>query len=283
MDPVARPRGVQLLRAALVGLALSAVSVVTALWWFQGRLLYPAPHYAERGLSSLPAGLVALRDPASPDSVMGFYRAPLGGSVPRRVWLAFGGNGDLALRFDSWLSPSLTAEQGFLMVEYPGYGARRGEPSPETLLTETERTVEALARHLGTSTAELQARTAVLGYSLGSAAALQYAATHRVTRIVLLSPFTTMLDMARRVVGSPLCHLLAHRYDNVAALASVRQRGLPPTIILHGSADTLIPPHMGRTLAATAPGSRFELVPNAGHQDVLEVGGARLRELLTEP
>lgn len=282
MDPVARRIGLRAARAALIGVALSVAAAMTALWWFQGRLIYPAPHYGDNGLRGLPPGLVMLRDPSQPESIMGFYRPPLGGGVPKRLWLAFGGNGDLALRYDPVLSQSATAEQAFLMVEYPGYGARAGEPSPEALLAETERTLAVLANHLGTTTANLDARIAVLGYSLGSAAALQYAAQHRVSRIVLLSPFTSMLDMARRMVGSPLCYLLSHRYDNVAALAAVQRAGLPPITILHGADDDLIPPAMGRALAATAPGCRFELVPGAQHGDMLDVAEVRLRELLTE-
>lgn len=280
MDPVVRRR---VLRAVLVGVALSVACVALLLWRFQGSLLYPAPHYGDHGLQGLPEGLVALRDPERPESVMGFYRPPLGGGVPKRLWLAFGGNGDLALRYDPILSRGVTADQGFLMVEYPGYGARVGQPSPEALLTETERTVAALGTHLSTSTAALEARAAVLGYSLGSAAALQYAARHPVGRIVLLAPFTSMLDMARRVVGSPLCYLLSHRYDNVAALAAVKRAGLPPITILHGADDSLIPPSMGRELAGSAPGCRFELVPSAQHGDLLELAEARVIELLKEP
>lgn len=283
MDLVGGRRAWRQARAVSVGLGLSAAAVVLALTCFQDRLIYPAPHYGEATLSALPSGLVALHDPLQPESVMGFYRAPLGGGLPKRLWLAFGGNGDLALSYDSLLSPSVTNDQAFLMIEYPGYGARAGQPSPEALLAESERTVAQLAAHLGTTTAVLESRTAVLGYSLGSAAALQYAARHPVSRIVLFAPFTSMLDMARRVVGSPLCQVLRHRYDNVAALATIQRRGLPPLTILHGSDDALIPPSMGRALAATAPGSRFELVPNARHQDVLELAQARLGELLSEP
>lgn len=268
---------------ACFGLALGVAACVGALWYFQSRLIYPAPHYAERGLEGLPPALVILRDPIDPQSVMGFYRPPSGGGVPKRLWLAFGGNGDLALSYDPLLSTSVTEEQGFLMVEYPGYGARTGAPSPETLLTETERTVSELAQRLGTTPAQLEERTAVLGYSLGSAAALKYASHHPVQRIVLVAPFTSMLDMARLAVGWPLCQLLAHRYDNVAELAEIARHGLPPLTVLHGAQDNLIPPGMGRALAAGAVGSRFELVPGAGHADVLDVAEARLHELLTGP
>ena len=135
----------------------------------------------------------------------------------------------------------------------------------------------------GTSTAALEGRAAVLGFSIGSAAALQYAARHPVQRIILFAPFTSMLDMARRVVGSPLCYLLSHRYDNLAALRAIQAKGQPPLTILHGARDSFIPHEMGEALARAAPGSHFELVPGADHGDVIDIAEPRLRELLSEP
>jgi uncharacterized protein len=267
----------------MVGLLLAGFSVLAALWLFQGRLIYPAPHYRAEELGHLPAGLTALKDSSAPQSIIGFYRAPAEGGVPKKLWLTFGGNGDLALRWDGLIASSARQGVGFLLVEYPGYGARAGTPSPESLLTGTEVAVQELAQQLGTSPSELQSRSSVLGYSIGSAAALAYAARHPVQRIILFAPFTSMLDMARRVVGSPLCYLLSHRYDNVAALRAIRAQGQPPLTILHGEQDSLIPHQMGEVLARGAPGSHFELVPGAGHGDVIDVAAPRLRELLAEP
>ncbi len=284
MDPVTKaPRRWRLLRAIVVGLLLALCALVGALWLFQGWLIYPAPHYTEQELQSLPAGLLALRDPADPASVVGFYRAPLAGGVPRKLWLTFGGNGDVALRWAALVSPSVTADTGFLMIEYPGYGARTGTPSPASLLSGTEATLKALAKQLNTGAAELEAHTSVLGFSIGSAAALQYAARHPVQRIILFAPFTSMLDMARRVVGSPFCYLLSHRYDNLAALRTIQAKGKPPLTILHGAQDSFIPHEMGEALARAAPGSHFELVPGADHGDVIDIAEPRLRELLSQP
>lgn len=267
----------------LVGLALAATSAVGALWLFQERLIYPAPHYRPEQLLQLPQGLVALRDPADPASIVGFYRPPTNGAAPSSLWLAFGGNGDDALRWDGLLAPHATAERGFLLIEYPGYGARTGKPSPESLLSGTEATVKALAQHLGVSGTDLESRSSLIGYSIGAAAALQYAARHPVQRIVLISPFTSMLDMARRVVGSPLCYLLNHRYDNLAELQTILTNGKPSISVLHGAADSFIPSSMGQAVAAHAPGSHFELVPGAEHGDVADLAAPRLRDMLDAP
>jgi uncharacterized protein len=280
---VAVGRKGRLLRVIATGLLLALFGVVLALWFFQEALIYPARPYRADELQQLPTGLRALRDPADSSSIVGFYRPPTAGGVPRKLWLTFGGNGDQALRWDGVVSPSVGPDVGFLLVEYPGYGARSGKPSPESLLAGTEVSVHALSKHVGTTPAALEARTSVLGFSIGSAVALQYAAGHPVQRIILFAPFTSMLDMARRVVGTPLCYLLAHRYDNLAALRTIQAHGQPPIRILHGAQDSLIPHAMGEALAAAAPGSHFELVPGADHGDVIDIAAPRLRELLAEP
>lgn len=271
----------RLSRGALACLGVLALLAGT-LWLFQERLIYPAPRYAPHELAALPQGLTALRDPADPQSVLGFYRPPADASALRKLWLTFGGNGDVALRWDPLLAESATAGTGILMVEYPGYGARAGAPSPESLRAGAELSLRALSKLLGMSVAELEERSSLLGYSLGSAAALDYAVRHPVQRIVLVAPFTSMLDMARLSVGSPLCYLLRHRYDNVASLRALQARSLPPLTILHGESDSLIPHRMGSELAALAPGSQFELVPGADHGDVVELARDRLRALMAQ-
>jgi pimeloyl-ACP methyl ester carboxylesterase len=271
----------RLSRGALTLLGVFS-ALVFALWSLQERLIYPAPHYVPEELAVMPPGLTALRDPANAESVVGFYRAPADGSALSKLWLTFGGNGDVALRWDPLLAESATAGTGILMVEYPGYGARAGAPSPESLRAGAELSLRALSKLLGVSVAELEEQSSLLGYSLGSAAALDYAVRHPPQRIVLVAPFTSMLDMARLSVGNPLCYLLRHRYDNVASLRALQARTPPSLTILHGANDSLIPHRMGSELAALAPGSHFELVPGADHGDVVELAQWRLRALMAE-
>jgi pimeloyl-ACP methyl ester carboxylesterase len=267
----------------LVAVVGVPATLTVLLWFFQDLLIYPGAHFPPLNLRALPPELTVLRDPRQPESVVGFYRGPSSGQHPKRLWLLFCGNGDDALRWDPLIAPSANDGDGFLMVEYPGYGARAGKPSPETLLAGAEATLQVLAQRLGETPTELAPRVGVVGFSLGSAVALAYAAKHPVRRIILFAPFTSMLDMAQRMVGSPLCHLLSHRYDNVASLRVVQAHGSPPLTILHGERDDFIPPSMGQALTAQAPGCRFELVPDARHGDVIELGQVRLRELLAEP
>jgi len=176
-------------------------------------------------------------------------------------WLCFAGNASLAR--STW-SEVLTTSDGLLLIDYPGYGESAGSASPASILAATEGAVAAL-RARGFA----GVLRGVVGHSLGAASALQYAARHPVERIVLIAPFTTMLDMARRVVGWPFCHLLLHRFDNRARLAEITAAGHPKIDLWHGAEDEVVPFAMGRQLAEEFPTIRFHRVVDGDHNGIL--------------
>jgi pimeloyl-ACP methyl ester carboxylesterase len=180
------------------------------------------------------------------------YIAPRDGS-PGTIWLCFAGNGSLAL---DWLAllPEWDASFGYLLVDYPGYGDCAGKPNPKTIRESSQSAALVLAAHLKTTPDLLRPRLAVLGHSIGCAAGLMAAEDQGVKRVVLISPFTTMTEMGRRVLGWPLCYLNMHRFDNREHLAAVVQQGARVTIF-HGTDDGMIPISMSRELAAAHPGA----------------------------
>ncbi|MBA3701205.1 MAG: alpha/beta fold hydrolase [Planctomycetes bacterium] len=262
--------------SVLGGYALLAV----VLFFAQSSLIYHPRAYAPAVVQALPTGLVGLRDPDG--SLIGFYRPPHAGGTPQRLWFCFGGNADQALGWDAFADEHASPGTGFLLLEYPGYGACAGKPSPTSMLAANERAVVLLAAHLGLVLDEVHRRAGAVGHSLGAAAALQYAVKHPLRRLVLISPFTTMTAMARRTVGWPLCELLVHRFDNVARVGELAVRGLPPTTIVHGGHDEFIPVTMGRDLAAAHPDIHLSVIVGAGHNDVLAVGAGEINAAMGE-
>lgn len=249
------------------------VLLAALLYLGQAGMIYHPRSYAAAVLQQLPSGLIALRDG---DSLVGFYRPPRDGGDPQRLWFCFGGNADQALGWDAFAEEHARPGTGFLLMEYPGYGACAGTSSPTTMLATNERAVALLAVHLGIDMAAVHQRAAGIGHSLGAAALLNYGAKHPLRRLVLISPFTTMKDMARRTVGWPLCELLVHRFDNHARLADLAATGLPPITIIHGDGDQFIPLRMGQDLAAAHPGIHVSVIVGAGHNDVLEMGAREI-------
>lgn len=195
------------------------------------------------------------------------------GPATDRLWLCFAGN---AAQAKMWADLLSEPPCGLLLIEYPGYGDSAGSPSPAAILAATEGAVEALRLRLGT----LPTQRGVMGHSLGAAIALQYAAKHPVQRIVLVSPFTSMLAMAQRVVGWPCCHLLLHRYDNRARLRDIVVASTPIIELFHGQDDQLIPLAMGQELVSEFPSIRFHPVVGADHNGIVVDIAAQLRDRL---
>ena len=158
---------------------------------------------------------------------------------PEFLWLVFGGNGALALDYAPEAA-SWDARFGYLFVDYPGYGLCEGRPNPERIEESTLALTEKLRSELHWSDADLRARCGVIGHSLGCAAGLIAADRLELQRLVLCAPFTTMTDMARRVIGWPLCHLNRHRFDNIARLTTIIPRGAQVRVF-HGRDDEVIP------------------------------------------
>ena len=205
--------------------------------------------------------------------------------VPDVVWLVFSGNAAQALNWVDFLELYRGARAGFLLVDYPGYGACEGSPSPGAILESTKAAVVALSSHLDCDEdAVLRPRLAVLGQSLGGAAGLQAATHYEIRRIVLVAPFTTMVDMARTTVGSLYCQLVRHRWDNVARLAELTETTPDVRVsILHGLDDRIIPVTMSRSLVSMFPDTiELEELPGLGHNDINYGAADRILSLVAK-
>ena len=197
------------------------------------------------------------------------------------VWLIFGGNGTMALDWPGWLP--LRQGRTFVLIDYPGYGASEGRPTPRHLRDSIHALLPALAAHWKTRPEALRPRLRVFGHSLGAAAALMAMNELGIQRGLLLAPFTRMKDMAQRVVGWPLCEVLHHRYDNIAELGRLQQRGDSRVIIRHGTADEIIPVEQGRRLGQLFPGLvSYEDLTGALHNRVLNTHRAELHALMQQ-
>ena len=191
-------------------------------------------------------------------------------TLPENVWLTFGGNAAQALGWVDFLKLYRGPSAGFLLIEYPGYGDCDGSPSPASILESTEAAVAALCGFLECDETTLRPRLAVLGQSLGAAAGLQAAERFGISRIVLISPFTSLKAMARRVVGPVYAPLLRHAWDNVKRLESLCERGGVRVRVVHGASDIEVPASMSRELAERFPDMvALEVVPDMGHNDLV--------------
>jgi pimeloyl-ACP methyl ester carboxylesterase len=249
------------------------ILVPLALLLGQHAMIYHERSYGESYQGRLPANAVELRSSTAEGEQLSFYVPPQDRTVrqPERIWVMFPGNASLALEWAHFIREAPNKQDGFLLIEFPGYGASQGSASPESIDEATEKAYDTMVAKLDLPREMVDRKVNILGLSLGGGAALKFATRHPAEHIVLIAPFTSLKDCARRLVGWPLCHLLRHNFDNRARLAELAAKQPTPKItIFHGSEDITVPTRMGRELAELFPQMiTFREVAGADHDSVV--------------
>jgi len=188
----------------------------------------------------------------------------------RPVLLYFHGNAEAAAQ-NLPLAASLRARGlGVFLAEYRGYGGLAGSPSEKGLYADGEAALAEL-RRIGMP----PERVVLVGRSLGSGVAVELATRHTVAAVVLVSAYTSIVDMGRTVAG-PLARLVIRdRFDSFSKIGRVSA----PIVLLHGTRDDVVPVTMGRRLAASRPGARYVEVPEATHNDFPGLADLLRREI----
>jgi hypothetical protein len=254
----------------LGALVLAAVVVVAAMWLLQRRFIYfpaaaPPPPPARVGL---PAAEPLEYTTADGLELQGWY-VPAGGERAGAVLVLPGNGGNRAGR---WPLAAALRDAGLatLLVDYRGYGGNPGTPTQEGLLADARAAAGALRRRSGVA----PDRLAYFGESLGSAVAAGLAVEQPPAALVLRSPFPSLTEMGRRQFPwLPIGLLLRDQFPTSGWIA--RYRG--PVLVVAGAADTLVPPHLSRRVAAAAGGPvAFTTITAAGHNDRALLDGEQM-------
>jgi len=254
----------------VLGLCLLLLVAVSFLYFRQHSMVYHPRPYDESYVYALPADGEEINYTVGAAKYCSYY-LPGGKSPPKRIWLAFCGNGSLALDWTSILRDYPWNGDAFLLIDYPGYGRNGGYATIGSTRASAKAALKALAGRLHRAEDEL--KLCVIGHSLGSAVALDFAARRKVERVVLIAPFTTLREEAATLVGGWVSRLLIESYDNRANLTETRKRNPNAQVaIFHGTSDEVIPVRMGRELARDFPFVEFFAVESANHVSVLNHG-----------
>ncbi len=271
----------------ITAVSIAVLLLVGLLFFGQRRMIYFPQRYPEPHERLLTTSTVELAFQTNAGRQVAFYLAPAtsGTTLPLRLWVFFPGNAMLALDWLDILEGSRRDGIGYLLLDYPGYGLCHGRPSRRAIGESCEAAFRALAEHLHVPVQQLERDLNLVGASLGTAAALEFAGSHPVRNVVLFAPFTSMVAMARRSVGWPLCYLLLDRYDNRLRLQELAGRSPQPSVVIfHGLADTLVPPSMSRDLVSAHPGMiRLRTVEKVDHNMILDASARDLRQIVGGP
>jgi pimeloyl-ACP methyl ester carboxylesterase len=165
----------------------------------------------------------------------------------------------------------------------PSYGACSGKPTPGSIKDSIKVVIPAAANALNWTLAPSDSRLRFFGHSLGAAVSLEAAREFDIRRGVILTPFTSTMDMAHEMTGLPVGFLVRQRFDNTKRLKEMAKRGDAEVFVIHGSEDEAIPVEMSRTLAKEAPEVvRYTEVPRGRHNDLQDIAPAVLTKAMAE-
>ncbi len=264
-------------RSLILLISVVALTLVGAyafrLWLIQGSLIYvPQRTTVALAAAASAQGAKRLSFTVAQQQQIAWLLPPTS-AAPAVLWIACIGNGGCAARWfeqPDFLLPTLhrTTGAAILAIDYPSFGECSGEPNPSSILTLSRAAQAATLSELGWTRATT--RIGIIGMSLGTGIASQHAVAERLDRLVLISPYTSLLDLALQSQPWPFPYLLNHRYDNRAALQHLVNNPVAKVIIYHGDSDLTIPVEHARSLAAAFPQLiDYHELPGIRHDNVL--------------
>jgi uncharacterized protein len=189
-----------------------------------------------------------------------WHRPGLASPAPAPAVLYFGGRSEEV----SWLTEVSSSFAGahVLAVNYRGYGNSEGRPTEAALFSDALELYDWLAVQPGVDAS----RVAVVGRSLGTGVAAFVAARRSVAAAVLITPYDSILAIARRrFPWSPVRFLLRHHFDSVGFAGATRT----PVLVLMAERDHVVPhEHSLRLIDAWAGEKQVVHIPGSDHFDI---------------
>lgn len=221
-------------RIIVIILSLIAVGYVigcTLLFFFQRSFLYhPTPEARMSGSTSLSL--------ANDNETIRVWTRAVEGSD---AVIYFGGNAEDVsnnfLRFST-----LLPNHSLYFVNYRGYGGSTGTP------TEAGFYSDALAVY--DSIHDKYRNISVIGRSLGSGVAVYLAANRKVGKLVLVTPYDSIENVAKKSFPIfPVSLILQDKFDSASRVANIEAK----TIVIEAENDEVIPQANSDALAARFP------------------------------
>lgn len=154
--------------------------------------------------------------------------------------------------------------------DYQGYGTSQGKPSE----TGSYEDIKTAYNFLVNQSKIPPDRMILYGRSIGSGPTVDLASKQPVAGVILESPFMTIFRVITVIPLFPF-----DKFDNLAKIKKVDV----PLLILHGTADKIIPFWHGETLFSQANfPKKLHGIKNAGHDDVVELAGQEYFQHLQE-
>ena len=181
----------------------------------------------------------------------------------------FGGNAE-DVDYNAKEFSNLFSEYTVYLVKYRGYGGSTGTPSEEAIYSDAIYIHDAIAQSHG--------EVSIIGRSLGSAVATYVASKREIDKLVLITPFDSIQNVAQsRFPIYPMGILLKDKHDSYSRAKDIDAE----TLIIAAENDRIIEmPHTKRLREGFTTEVFFHVIEGADHNDVS--GDPRYSDLLND-
>lgn len=176
----------------------------------------------------------------------------------QRAVIYFGGNAE-AVEANITQFKELLPGYSIYLVNYRGYGGSSGSPSEQALFADALAVFDSISHQHGT--------VSVIGRSLGTGVALYLANQRPVDRVVLITPYDSIVNVAKSHYPSyPVGWFLKDRFDSIQHSQGLTQ----PTLVLTAANDQIIPAKNSQNLIAHLQQAPLQQVSIAAsnHNDI---------------
>ncbi len=189
----------------------------------------------------------------------------------QKVVLFFHGNSDNASYFLNRAKPFTDKGYAILMLEYQGFGGRKGKPNQMSMETDVRLAVAFLNKQ-GFKNADIVLYGHSMGTYLAVYGAKELGQNNPFDAVVLEAPFTSVADVADKESFHLFpVHLIlqGNTYDSMAHIKQINTR----LLVGHGMADKVVPYTQGEHLFERAQKPKeFFSSSEAGHRELPAYG-----------
>ena len=137
----------------------------------------------------------------------------------------------------------------FLIIAWRGFSGNQGQPTENNLYEDGRSTVRWI-KNYGVKDENI----VLYGESLGTGIATEIAQNNNFAGVILETPFTSMVDAAKKFYPYiPVKLLLRDKYENIKKIKNIKS----PILVMHGEADQIVPFEMGQKIFQEANNPKY--------------------------
>ena len=227
------------------------VVLLIFLYFYQGKLLYHPNVNSYTEVDNLIPKIEKVNIPTSDNlNLLGWFHKK---DISKKTILFLHGNaGSLENRIYK-LNHFKNLDLNFLIIAWRGFSGSSGKPSEKGLYEDALSAVKWLE-----SNEIYENNIIVYGESLGTAVAVELAQNKNFAGIILESPFTSMIETAKKYYPFfPVKLLLKDKYESINKIRNIHS----PILIMHGKQDKIVPFKMGKKMYDLANSPKFNYFP----------------------